>query len=43
MGVKGNYQTITEAAAGFDPDNLPNSDPSKMDFSSEDGMGKKKA
>ena len=30
------------ANAGFDPDNLPTSDPSKMDFGAE-GMEKKKA
>ena len=42
-GVKGNYLKPSLAAAGFDPDNLPKSDPSKMDFSSTDGMDKKKA
>ena len=42
-GVKGNYLKPSLAAAGFDPDNLPESDPSKMDFSSLDGMDKKKA
>ncbi len=42
-GVKGNYLKPSLAAAGFDPDNLPKSDPTKMDFSSEDGMEKKKA
>jgi nitronate monooxygenase len=42
-GVKGNYLKPSLAAAGFDPDNLPKSDPSKMDFSSSDGMDKKKA
>ena len=42
-GVKGNYLKPSLAAAGFDPDNLPKSDPSKMDFSSLDGMDKKKA
>ena len=42
-GVKGNYLKPSLAAAGFDPDNLPKSDPSKMDFSSTEGMDKKKA
>ncbi len=42
-GVKGNYLKPSLAAAGFDPENLPESDPSKMDFSSLDGMDKKKA
>ena len=42
-GVKGNYLKPSLAAAGFDPDNLPKSDPSKMDFSTSDGMDKKKA
>ena len=42
-GVKGNYLKPSLASAGFDPDNLPKSDPSKMDFSSIDGMDKKKA
>jgi len=42
-GVKGNYLKPSLAAAGFDPENLPKSDPSKMDFSSKDGMDKKKA
>ena len=42
-GVKGNYLKPSLAAAGFDPENLPKSDPSKMDFSSVDGMDKKKA
>ena len=42
-GVKGNYLKPSLAAAGFDPDNLPESDPSKMDFSSLNGMDKKKA
>ena len=32
-GVKGNYLKPSLAAAGFDPENLPQSDPSKMDFS----------
>ena len=42
-GVKGNYLKPSLAAAGFDPNNLPKSDPSKMNFSSSDGMEKKKA
>jgi len=31
-GVHGNYLRKSLAAAGLDPDNLPQSDPSKMDF-----------
>ena len=42
-GVKGNYLKPSLAAAGFDPDNLPKSDPSQMNFSSTEGMDKKKA
>ncbi len=42
-GVRGNYLKPSLAAAGFDPDNLPKSDPSKMNFSSTEGMEKKKA
>ena len=42
-GVKGNYLKPSLEAAGFDPDNLPKSDPTKMDFSTLDGMDKKKA
>ena len=41
-GVHGNYLKPSLASAGFDPDNLPTSDPSKMDFGPE-GMEKKKA
>ena len=41
-GVHGNYLKPSLANAGFDPDNLPTSDPSKMDFGPE-GMEKKKA
>jgi nitronate monooxygenase len=33
-GVHGNYLRRSIAAAGFDPDDLPESDPSKMSFSS---------
>lgn len=36
-GVHGNYLRKSIAAAGFDPDNLPESDPSKMSFSSGGG------
>ncbi len=42
-GIKGNYLKPSLAEAGFDPENLPKSDPTKMDFSSTDGMDKKKA
>jgi len=41
-GVHGNYLKPSLVNAGFDPDNLPISDPSKMDFGPE-GMEKKKA
>ncbi len=41
-GVHGNYLKQSLANAGFDTDNLPTSDPSKMDFGSQ-GMEKKKA
>jgi nitronate monooxygenase len=33
-GVHGNYLRASIASAGLDPDNLPQSDPSKMDFGS---------
>ena len=33
-GVHGNYLAASIRAAGMDPDNLPESDPSKMDFGS---------
>ncbi|WP_408641113.1 NAD(P)H-dependent flavin oxidoreductase [Flavisphingomonas formosensis] len=39
-GVHGNYLRPSIAAAGFDPDNLPTSDPSKMDFASSAGDAK---
>jgi nitronate monooxygenase len=39
-GVHGNYLKPSIRAAGLDPDNLPDSDPSKMDFG---GAGAKKA
>ena len=42
-GVRGNYLKPSLAAAGFDPENLPKSDPTKMNFSSSEGMDKKKA
>ena len=34
-GVHGNYLAPSIRAAGMDPDNLPDSDPSKMDFGGE--------
>ncbi|WP_427023570.1 NAD(P)H-dependent flavin oxidoreductase [Aureimonas ureilytica] len=34
-GVHGNYLRASIEAAGLDPDNLPQSDPSKMDFGGE--------
>ena len=40
-GVHGNYLKPSIRAAGLDPDNLPESDPSKMDFGG--GEGAKKA
>jgi nitronate monooxygenase len=40
-GVHGNYLKPSVRAAGLDPDNLPQSDPSKMDFGS--GSSKAKA
>ena len=36
-GVHGNYLKPSIRAAGLDPDNLPESDPSKMNFSGADG------
>ncbi|WP_185985274.1 NAD(P)H-dependent flavin oxidoreductase [Aureimonas mangrovi] len=36
-GVHGNYLRRSVEAAGLDPDNLPASDPSKMDFGTGDG------
>ncbi|MCB1463166.1 MAG: nitronate monooxygenase [Nitratireductor sp.] len=36
-GVHGNYLKSSIVAAGMDPDNLPESDPSKMDFGSGGG------
>ena len=34
-GVKGNYLRGSIEASGLDPDNLPESDPSKMNFASD--------
>ena len=38
-GVKGNYLRKSVAAAGFDPDNLPEADKSKMNFGSGGNCG----
>ena len=40
-GVKGNYLTRSVAAAGLDPDDLPEADKSKMNFGSGGNMEKK--
>ncbi len=40
-GVHGNYLKPSIKAAGLDPDNLPESDPSKMDFGSGGNSDKK--
>jgi nitronate monooxygenase len=40
-GVKGNYLRHSVVAAGFDPDNLPEADKSKMNFGSGGNMDKK--
>jgi len=40
-GVHGNYLRPSIVSAGLDPDNLPESDPSKMDFGSGGGMKSK--
>lgn len=40
-GVHGNYLKASIVAAGLDPDNLPVSDPSKMDFGSGGNTAKK--
>jgi nitronate monooxygenase len=40
-GVHGNYLRHSVVAAGFDPANLPRSDPSKMNFGSASGAEKK--
>ena len=42
-GVHGNYLAPSIRNAGLDPDNLPISDPSKMNFGNVDGGGAKKA
>ena len=42
-GVHGNYLAPSIRNAGLDPDNLPVSDPSKMNFGNVDGGGAKKA
>jgi nitronate monooxygenase len=39
--VHGNYLRHSVVAAGYDPDNLPTSDPSKMNFGSSGGAEKK--
>jgi len=39
-GVHGNYLAPSIAAAGLDPDDLPESDPSKMDFGAAAGEAK---
>ncbi|RIY03274.1 nitronate monooxygenase [Aureimonas flava] len=36
-GIHGNYLRASIEAAGLDPDHLPDSDPSKMDFGAEGG------
>ncbi|HVB49027.1 MAG TPA: nitronate monooxygenase family protein [Burkholderiales bacterium] len=40
-GVRGNYLRHSVVGAGFDPDNLPKSDPSKMNFGSASDAEKK--
>ena len=40
-GVSGNYLKHSVIAAGFDPLNLPKSDPKKMNFGSDSGVEKK--
>ncbi len=42
-GVHGNYLKPSITAAGLDPDNLPESDPSKMSFAVDDKGERKKA
>lgn len=39
-GVHGNYLKPSITRAGFDPDNLPQADPSKMNFANSDGKVK---
>jgi nitronate monooxygenase len=41
--VHGNYLAPSIRAAGMDPDNLPESDPSKMNFGGGEGVNKPKA
>jgi len=40
-GVNGNYLKHSVIAAGFDPLNMPKSDPKKMNFGTEGGAEKK--
>ncbi|MGO1486416.1 MAG: NAD(P)H-dependent flavin oxidoreductase [Brevibacterium aurantiacum] len=40
-GVKGNYLRGSITASGLDPDNLPEADPTKMDFGTKDGSDSK--
>ena len=40
-GVHGNYLRASIVQSGFDPDNLPESDPSKLNFGSSGGIGAK--
>ena len=40
-GVHGNYLRGSIINAGFDPDNLPESDPAKMSFGSDSDIAKK--
>lgn len=40
-GVKGNYLRGSITASGLDPDNLPDADPTKMDFGTKDGSDSK--
>lgn len=40
-GVKGNYLRGSITASGLDPDNLPEADPTKMDFGTSDGSDSK--
>lgn len=42
-GVHGNYLKPSIRNAGFDPENLPVADPSKMNFANSDGQTKSKA
>src|SRR5215467_6228834 len=39
-GVHGNYLKPSIAKTGFDPENLPHADPSKMSFANTDGKVK---